>query len=424
MFKCWFRLIVRLSWLLPCYAEFMIQPDAIGQASPNVQALKRLHQAKRLFWVAFVLFVAAELAARVWDSYWHTTYTFDGFFSPPHLFIYGATLVNMALFEGIILRPELRRYFGERIRIPGLRFEVPGALVLVNGAYLILAFAGLGLDNLWHTRFGLDETMWSLPHALLGWSWLIVLSGFVACYLAVKQHQPFFQHTTLVLAFFVLGISASSLLGPFYENATPQTLHAIASLPVLQSQHEAERVFQIYLTWNLNRTNPLLAPIGALWAGIVLAFLSQLDTRQRILIASTYLWTVVTALGDYMTARRLDQFFPVLHDPLSWLPLPIFPATLLYVALTKTSLSERWRWLICGWTFGTLVFLFWGSQPITLLLAILSGPTMLGGALFGRRLYCVLEAPTRRDIGIILVATVGIPSLLGLLDLYLRGATP
>ncbi len=402
----------------------MIQPDSIGQTSVDEQSLKGLRQAKRLFWVAFVLYVAAELAARVWDSYWHTTYTSNGFFSPPHLFIYGVTLANVALFERIILSSGLRRFFGKRIRVPGLRFEVPAVLVLVSGAYLILVLAGLGLDNVWHSRFGLDETMWSLPHATLGWSWLSVLLGLVACYIALNRHQPFFPLATLVLAFFLLGISASTLLGPFYENATPQTLQGIARLPALQSQPETGRVFQIYLTWNLNRTNVLLAPFGAVWAGIVLAFLSQLDTRQRVLLASTYLWTLVTALGDYNTARRLDQYLPVVHDPLSWLPLPIFPVTVLYVALTKTCLSDRQRWPICGWTFGLLVFLFWGRQPATLLLAILSGPIMLGGAQFGKRLYHSLVDPNRRAVVIILLATIGIPAALGLLDLFLRSTTP
>src|SRR2546423_9076851 len=111
----------------------MIQPDLVRPTAVKVQDLKKVRQARRLFWIASGLYIAAVLAARVWDSYWHTTYSFNGFFSPPHLFIYGATVANMALFEGLILSPGLRRCFGPRISVPGLGFEVPSALVLVSG---------------------------------------------------------------------------------------------------------------------------------------------------------------------------------------------------------------------------------------------------------------------------------------------------
>jgi len=393
----------------------------------DVRASGNLSVARWLFWLTFFLYILSQIAARAWDSYWHTTHTFDGFFSPPHVFIYVTTTVTCLLIELVIFMPDLRGWFGPGFRIPLLPFEVPAALALVGGGYLLMGFAGLVLDNAWHSNFGLDETMWSLPHAMLGWTAFVSLLGFIACALVLHRHRPFSQFVTLLLGFFLLGLSVSTVLGPFYENSTPGTVQAIANLPVFRIQPEAQHTFQIFLDWHLDRTNPLLAPLGALWAGSALAFLRQLDGRSRVVLAASFLWTLITLLGDYGTALRLATVSPNLsaaHDPTSWLPLPILPAAIIFLVLTEVRLTERWAWMMAGWVFGALVFLCWGMQPVTAVLAIGAGPTMAAGALLGERIYHMVEAPDRVGVVKLLVASVGLPIVLGCVDLYLRAVTP
>ena len=67
----------------------------------------------------------------------------------------------------------------------------------------MLGFAGLVLDNYWHTNFGLDETAWSMPHAMLGWSWFVAMLGFIACRLALRPYRPLRWVTAVALGWLV-----------------------------------------------------------------------------------------------------------------------------------------------------------------------------------------------------------------------------
>jgi len=125
--------------------------------------------ALRLLWLTFWLAAIAAVIGGSWDGYWHLTHPFDGFFSPPHVFVYGTCTVMGLVICLMTFAPSIRRAFGPGFSVPLIRFPVPGPLFILGGATVMLGAAGLIFDNFWHTNFGLDETNWSFPHAMIGW---------------------------------------------------------------------------------------------------------------------------------------------------------------------------------------------------------------------------------------------------------------
>jgi hypothetical protein len=303
-------------------------------------------------------------------------------------------------------------------------FEVPGALFLLGSGLVTLGFAGLVLDNLWHTSFGLDETSWSAPHAMLNWAWLLALLGCVACRIALGRRQTLPWYTAVLLGFLILSFSAGPFLGPLNKNNTPAIVRAIASIPAFAVDRGAQHALRIYLAWGIERTNPLLAPLGALWAGVALALVRSLNRRAVVFLSTVLLWSATVALAERGTARWLDTFFPVSGDPAAWLPYPLFPAALALVAVLGAGISARWAWAIAGALFGFCVFAIWGNGPFTLLVVLTTAPAMLLGALIGERIFRILERPTELAVKALVLSSICVPLLTGAVDLYLRVHTP
>jgi hypothetical protein len=360
---------------------------------------------------------------RAWDVAWHATHIFDSFWSPPHLFVYTMATLNGLLVAAVTFAPGVRRWFGPGFRVPLIPFEVPGALFIFSAGFVTLGFAGLALDNLWHTNFGLDETGWSAPHAMIGWSLFLIILGLAACRLALRPHPPQRWYTTLALGLLIFSFSMP-FLGPLYRNNTPDTVRAIASIPALAAQPSAQHTYRIYLEWNINRTNPALMILGAAWAGAALALARGLDRRPRVFLALALGWTLIATLGERGAAGRLDQFLPVSGHPANWLPLPLLPAALVFVVALWLGWSERRAWGVAGLVFGLLVYLTWSTQPWALLLLPLAAPAMLAGAWAGARIFQVLERPSELGAKALVLMVVVAPLLTGTLDLYLRTHTP
>lgn len=118
-----------------------------------------------LVWLVLVL--VDVVIGGGWDAEYHRTQPFDGFFSPPHVFIYTVATILLAVVTYMNLDGRVRPAFGAEVRVPLVGVRIPGALLLLDGACATLALAA-PLDAMWHTAFGLDETRWSLPHAMLG----------------------------------------------------------------------------------------------------------------------------------------------------------------------------------------------------------------------------------------------------------------
>jgi hypothetical protein len=126
-----------------------------------------------------------------------------------------------------------------------------------------LALAGI-LDDIWHSMFGLDETLWSTPHALLGWGLSIVIFGFVSCLLAFRRYYRPRWYTQLFMAWLLAISTIGPLLNPFADNRTLEVVAARAHQPIMLIQPLAQHTFRIYFHWNLTQTNPVFLPLALL----------------------------------------------------------------------------------------------------------------------------------------------------------------
>jgi hypothetical protein len=403
----------------------MQQTATMATGTVPLNAPTNIDRAGRWLWFTLVFMVVTMSLGLAWDRSWHARNKFETFYSPPHLFIYATTIITILLVAGITFSEKLRPWFGTAFRLRLFSFPVPGALVITAGGLAILSFAGLVLDNYWHTNFGLDETKWSTPHHMLGCAWFVTILGFVSCRLALRPYRPLRAVAAIALGWLLLAFSFSPVLGPFATNMTPARVQAqsaaLAALPALFNQPGIQHVQRIYLAANLTRTNPWFLLLGAFWAGVMLALLRRLDRRAWVLLVTVGLFSLLQLSGDRRATLRLDRFLPLSHDAANWLPPPIFPAAIALVLLWRTRLAERWTWAVAGLVFGILTFVTWGTGPLMLLCMPLAAPVMLAGVWLGRRIARMLENPTAPDVRV-LVPLLGIaaPVALGCIDLYLR----
>jgi hypothetical protein len=370
---------------------------------------RELRRARRWLWTAFAFFVAGVGVGSEWDRRWHGSHPFEDFWSPPHLFIYANVALAMGTVAYVALSPPLRRAFGQELRWPVAPVPLPGPL-----AMLAIGLAGIGLagalDAIWHSTFGLDETAWSLPHALLGHSILFAVWGFVSCRLALQPRQPLIWFSALLLGWALLATAPELIGGPLLKNISPQTLQAISALQVLADDPRAQHTFRIYLAWHVDRTNPLSSLLAAFTVGLGLALLRALLRRDRWVLASAALVTAAPFLGNAQLGwARL------------WLPLPFLWSALVLAGAQRLGASPRWAWLLAGWACGVWWLAFVPRPGI----ALLAGPAALAGAWTGSRIAQVIEQPTRRPVLTLAGIVAGLlPALMGALDLYLRAKTP
>ncbi len=385
--------------------------------------------ARLIYYLTLILFLTTVTVGLGWDRLWHTTHRFETFFSPPHLFIYTLSVISTLLTAAIIAIPSLQRWFGAAIRLPLLPLEIPGALLFLFGAFCLQGFAGLVLDNFWHTRFGLDETGWSFPHAMLGWAFFLTILGFAACRLAYRDLRPIRWYHATAFGFLIIAASAAPFLGPLYRHHTPETVRAIASLPALLEQPQAQHTYRIYLQWNLTRTNPLFLLLSPLWAGTALALVRSLDRRARVYLVTVALWAFSALVNELRTAGGLERYLnlgrELIRHPANWLPAPLLGAMLVFALLTLVRLGERWSWGAAGLAYGVLAWLIYQPGLLWLPLVLLASGGMAGGSLLGDGIYRLLEAPTRwLRLMPFPLAGVGVPFVTGLVDLFLRRVTP
>ena len=294
-------------------------PTAFGRLEPTGAGNSR--RAAILVWLALAFLLGAAAIGLGWDRRWHATHVFNSFYSPPHLFIYSMLGLTVLTVGVIVSAPRLRSQFASQpIAIPFTSWELPGALALCAGGLGVVMLAGL-FDDIWHSNFGLDETAWSFPHAMIGTGLQLTFMGILACRIALVRRKPLGGIAMTLLGVLLFGFSQERLVGPL-ANATSQSVQALANFPVLVLQPTVQHTMRIYEAWNLNRTNALFVPMAALAAGAALALVWHFTRGHRrgtwIFLVAVLVPTVGATLGALGTAK----YFGIQHDPRSW-PDPV-----------------------------------------------------------------------------------------------------
>jgi len=400
----------------------------------NAQEPAGLIWAYRLLWLTFIIFFASTAIGKLWDRVWHATIRFDTFWSPPHFFVFIMTVLSGLLIATIALTPNLQSWFGPGIQLPVIKFKLAGSLIILGGGLIMLSITII-LDSFWHGAFGLDETQWSVPHCMLGWSWLTIILGFISARLAFRAYRPINWFTRLVISLLILEFLCPAVLGPYYLMYSPNLIHALANIPIVRGEPSAQHMYRIYLHYGLTRqTSPLFIPFVTLFAGIAMALLQQIDARARVFILAPFLWSITLMMRDCYTILFL-HYDGVKHivdiprilakEPSLWLPIPLFVAVILFMLLKRSSFREGRIFAISGLVFGCLTFFIWHSANWMILLAIPAAVIMVLGSWVGKLIYKIVEKP-RLDmlLRLLLTTCAQIPAILGVIDLIMRKTTP
>ncbi len=352
--------------------------------------------AYRLLWLAVIFDLLAFGIGFDWDRRWHATHPFEDFFSPPHLFIYSMHFCATLTLAYIAFAPDLRRWFGAAFRLWPLPFPVPGPIALAGAGFVVIALAGV-FDSIWHTRFGLDETVWSFPHSMLGWGLFVSFLGVTSCRLALRQWRPIGWVSAVVFSFLIFTVAAERFAGPLANNLSRETVELVARIPVLAVEPAFQHTTRIYLAEDLTRHNPLFVPLTALSAGLALGLLRSFDARPWVTV-------VITALVSW-TSTLIPFLVPGL-----------------ILAIRRERPEGAMTWLLAGAGFALTTAAIWQGTPGSALLGI---PLFMVGALLADGIWSVVAAPRRAGvIALACLAGIAMPALTGIVDLSLRTRIP
>jgi hypothetical protein len=387
--------------------------------SPSPAGDPSFLRARRLLYACLLVFTAGLLAGTSWDVYWHSRNTFDSFWTPPHLVLYFGVISTGIFALGCARSPALRTWFGEAFRFPFVGTPLPGPIVLVASGVVVTLFGGL-LDDLWHSTYGLDETRWSLPHAMIAWGAYLVVLGLFSCRLAMRRQRAISHLGWLLWGVVLFGFSLAVVLGPLFLSTTAESMNIISHLPGFQSP-ATQHYFRLVAHLGLYRTHVLFPALVGLWAGLNLGMLDRLKVKERTVFEVTVAVTAVAMLLGLLTALYVGT----LGSVATWLPPPIFVAAGFSILLQRRSPNVWPAYAVAGAALGVATRVIYGTEAGALLLSLSAAVTLPLGAAAGRRLAAVLEQPRPAALAKT-VPLVGLllPVALGVFDIVLRSATP
>jgi hypothetical protein len=352
--------------------------------------------AYRAIWLAVLFDFLAFGVGFGWDRQWHLTHPFEDFFSPPHIFIYTMHFLATLTLAYVAFTPSLRAVFGPAFRLFPLPFPVPGPIAMAGGGFVVTALAGV-FDGIWHTRFGLDETLWSFPHAMLGAGIFVAFVGISACRWAIRDAKPIGLGSAFVFGFLLLATAGERWTGPIGNNLSAAFIEFVANIPVLAAEPAFQHTSRIYLAYDIHRGNPLFVPLASLSAGMALALVRAFDPRPLVMF-------VLTAI-----ATLTSTYVP-------------FVAPGLVLALRGTRPARRGIWVVAGIAFALTSAVVWRANGGSALLGMLLFPV---GVWLGHLIWSVVERPTRRGVlAFVTLAGLVYPAMTGIVDLSLRARVP
>ena len=348
--------------------------------------------AYRALWIAVIFdFLAFGIGFEA-DRRWHTTHPFEDFFSPPHIFIYTMHFLATLSLAYVAFTPRLRKVFGPSFRLVPLPFPVPGPIAMAGGGFVITALAGM-FDAVWHTAFGLDETGWSFPHAMLGAGIFVAFVGIAACRWAIRDRKPIGLGSALVFGFLLMATASERWTGPIGNNLAPAVIEYVSRIPVLAAEPAFQHTTRIYLAFDIHRMNALFVPLASLSAGMALALVRSFDARRIVVLALTALLTWTSTAVPF-----------------------IVPG--LVLAIHGQRSIDRATWALAGIGFALVTAVIWYANAGGAVLGILLFPA---GVWLGQLIWSVVERPTRRGVlAFAFLAGLVYPALTGIVDLILR----
>ncbi|HEX9709579.1 MAG TPA: hypothetical protein VGB42_06400 [Candidatus Thermoplasmatota archaeon] len=364
-------------------------------------------------------FVGCLLLGTAWDVYWHSQNLFETFLTPPHLLMYAGVASAGAFAVAATYRPELGRWFGAPIPLRFPPASVPGSVLLV-GSGALLALSGAVLDDGWHAAYGLDETRWSLPHAMVAWAVLLTLLGFLSCRMSLAAHLPITRAGSAAFGGALMMYSFVVFLGPMFLSSTPEAVAKGATLPGFQGP-DAQHYFRIVAQWELYRTNALYPALVGLWAGSFIAMARGFEPRPVAFVGMLAVGTAVLSAAGV----ALALYVGVLGSPGVWLPPMLLPSVVLLLWVESKG-GPEWLGLAgCGAALGGLTFASYGGSAAGMLASLLAVPALFLGHRLGRLALRAVAHPGLRNVqALVLAMGLTVPALLALVDVYLRTSTP
>lgn len=143
-----------------------------GRVGDDVEAQERVRFTTLL---GIALLKVFQLFGAIWDIQWHASIGRDSFWIPPHMVAAGGFTAALCLSLAAVTYETWLDRRGARMRgvtrLGGI--TVSPYILLVALSYLAGIFF-VFLDDQWHRRFGLDVTLWSPPHLLIGLAMSVV----------------------------------------------------------------------------------------------------------------------------------------------------------------------------------------------------------------------------------------------------------
>jgi hypothetical protein len=297
----------------------------------------------------------------------------------------------------IAFTPSLRAVFGPAFRVWPLPFPVPGPIAMAGGGFVVTALAGV-FDGIWHTAFGLDETLWSFPHSMLGAGIFVAFVGIAACRWAIRSERPIGLGSAFLYGLLLLATGGERWTGPIGNNLSAEVTQFISRLPVLAAEPAFQHTTRIYLAYDINRSNPLFVPLASLSAGMALSLVRAFDPRPLVML-------VLTAIVTWST---------------TFVPFILSGAIL---AIHGTKPATRAIWILAGIGFALTAAGIWSERGSAGgILGVLLFPV---GVWLGQVIWSIVERPTRGAVlWFVALAGIAYPAATGAIDLALRARVP
>jgi len=173
-----------------------------------------------------LLGIMMSITGAYWDIGWHFDYGRDTFWSPPHLLIYGSTMLAAVFFTlnfAIALIHNLRH-----------KDHALFILILFGLASVGLIFLSAPIDELWHRLFGIDVQIMSLPHLMLLFGGIAggMMIMAILRYHALHARHRFLLETILIPCFFGGALAGMILVFGESEFTTLPLWHPVQSRPL------------------------------------------------------------------------------------------------------------------------------------------------------------------------------------------------